>query len=243
MSQLFIADLHLDPQRPEITRALLHFLETRAARAEALYVLGDFFEVWVGDDDSTPTIETVRDALARLTAAGVKVGLQHGNRDFLLGEAFARSCGATLLAEQLTLSPYGEPLLLMHGDQLCLEDGDYQTFRRQVRSPHWQQTFLAQPLAQRRAIARDLRRQSRESSRAKPQAILDVTPAEVDRVMARAGVATLIHGHTHRPAVHPLEGGRTRIVLGDWDRRGWYLEWRADNGYRLVDFPIDARRA
>lgn len=239
MSTLFIADLHLDEQRPEITRALLHFLETHARSAEALYILGDFFEVWVGDDDQTPMIESVRQGLRTLADHGTAIYLQHGNRDFLIGQCFAQSCGAQLIPEHQVISPYGQPLLLLHGDQLCLEDTDYLAFRQQVRAASWQRDFLSQSLEQRKAIARHIRETSRDLSRQKPQTLMDVTPAEVTRVMNQAGVDTLIHGHTHRPAVHTLADRHQRIVLGDWDSNGWYLQWHADNRFELIDFPIN----
>ncbi|WP_207062083.1 UDP-2,3-diacylglucosamine diphosphatase [Motiliproteus sp. SC1-56] len=241
MSTLFISDLHLHEERPDILRAFAHFMEHDAAGCDALYILGDFFDAWVGDDDESTLIVSVCRALKGLADSGTPVYLQRGNRDFLLGERFAERCGAQLLRDSFCITPYGEPLLLLHGDQLCLADTDYQAFRRQVREPLWQRDFLAKPLDERRAIARQLRQQSQAMGQEKSQEIMDVTPEEVKRVMRDANCQTLIHGHTHRPASHRFEldgEPAQRIVLGDWDKRGWFLEWNRDNSHRLHGFPI-----
>lgn len=225
---LLISDLHLDPARPELTRAFCTFLDSIARKAGALYILGDFFNVWIGDDDDAALCGEVAAAVKRLADSGTAVYLMHGNRDFLMGEAWAQACGATLIHEPYLLQQGGKQFLLLHGDGLCTRDSDYMAFRTMVRDPRWQQTFLARPLADRRAFAEQARAKSKTMSSNKPDDIMDVTPSEVDRMLADSKVTTLIHGHTHRPAIHELAGGRTRIVLGDWDTRGWFV--RIENG-------------
>ncbi|OMH29514.1 UDP-2,3-diacylglucosamine diphosphatase [Motiliproteus sp. MSK22-1] len=238
MSVLFIADLHLQDQRPELTRALLRFLEHHSSSADSLYILGDLFEVWVGDDHETETINSVADGLKKLTDKGVPVFIQHGNRDFLIGQSFMERCGSSMLPESQTIQPYDTPLLLMHGDQLCLDDTDYQAFRKLVRSAEWQSQFLSQTLPERLTIADDLRLKSQELARQKDMEIMDVSPSEVDRVMTNSEVNVLIHGHTHRPNIHHLREGKTRIVLGDWGPQLWFLEWKNDDTYKLHHQPI-----
>jgi len=240
MSVLFISDLHLDANRPEATRAFHRFLDQRAASAEALYVLGDLFEAWVGDDDDSPLAQEIIAALAQLAAGGASVFFTRGNRDFLAGEEFARRSGVRLLKETSVIEIGGERVLLMHGDSLCADDTDYQEFRAMVRDPGWQAQFLALPLMARRALAAQARDASRVSTRGKPMEIMDVNAAAVAEAMRLHGVRRLIHGHTHRPAVHEfnLDGERaTRMVLGDWFRRGWALEWD-EAGFRLEAFDL-----
>lgn len=237
MSTYIISDLHLDESRPDITRAFFDFLRGRAAGAEALYILGDFFEVWIGDDDDAPLAAEVAQELSRFSGSGAELYLMHGNRDFLLGEDYARRCGATLLPDPSLVTLAGNPVLLMHGDSLCTRDEDYQAFRRQARDPEWQAQLLAQPLAQRRALAAQLRNMSAEATSNKAEDIMDVTPSEVERVMRDAGVTRLIHGHTHRPAQHEEPAGQ-RWVLGDWEQLGWFI--RVDrNDVTLESFPIN----
>ena len=224
MSLLFIADLHLDAERPQTTRQFLDFLSGECRGAEALYILGDLFEAWIGDDDGGELAQSVRDGLAACRAAGTRLFLQRGNRDFLLGPTFADTVGAQLLPDFAVITCAGEPALLMHGDLLCTQDTEYLAFRAQVRDPAWQAAFLAQPLAQRQAFAERARQASqarqqglKDASQLEP--ITDVTPADVLAVMRRYGVRRLIHGHTHRPARHALEIDgmpAERIVLGDW---------------------------
>lgn len=226
MSILFISDLHLHETRPHITRAFFHFLHTQAAGAEQLYILGDFFDAWIGDDDDSALNTDVAAELKKLSSAGTQIFLMHGNRDFLLGEKFAAQAGAQLIAEETVIDLYGCPTLLLHGDDLCIDDKDYIAFRQQVRSPQWQQQILAQPLAARRALAAQLREKSQAMNSLKAEDIMDVSQAEVIRVMENAGVTRLIHGHTHRPAHHPLdvhEKAAERIVLGDWHDKGWAI--------------------
>lgn len=226
MFTLFISDLHLHETRPHITRAFFHFLHTQAAGAEQLYILGDFFDAWIGDDDDSALNADVAAELKKLSSAGTQIFLMHGNRDFLLGEKFAAQAGAQLIAEGTVIDLYGCPTLLLHGDDLCIDDKDYIAFRQQVRSPQWQQQILAQPLAARRALAAQLREKSQAMNSLKAEDIMDVSQAEIIRVMENAGVTRLIHGHTHRPAHHPLdvhEKAAERIVLGDWHDKGWAI--------------------
>ncbi|MCM2319462.1 MAG: UDP-2,3-diacylglucosamine diphosphatase [Pseudomonas sp.] len=240
MSVLFISDLHLEAERPDIVRAFLHFLDTRAVGAEALYILGDFFEVWVGDDGMDEFQRSIASALRRLSDSGTKIYLMHGNRDFLLGKGFCRAAGCTLLREGSVVELYGEPALLLHGDSLCTRDESYQRLRKRLRNPVSLWLLRNLPLATRHKLARKLRDASRLRTREKAADIIDVTPEVVPQVMAQRGVRTLIHGHTHRPAVHKLlldgQHGQ-RIVLGDWDSQGWALEVDAQ-GYHLAPFPL-----
>ena len=240
MSLLFLSDLHLDADRPEATRAFYRFLEERASNAEALYVLGDLFEAWVGDDDDSPLAREVVEALAQLTARGTAVFFAHGNRDFLVGEDFSRRSGAVLLEETSVIEIGGERVLLMHGDSLCTDDRDYQEFRAMVRDPKWQAGFLALPLTARRALAAQARDASRISTSGKLMEIMDVNASAVAELMRENGVRRLIHGHTHRPAVHEfnLDGATaTRTVLGDWFHRGWALECN-QHGSHLNPFDL-----
>ena len=237
---LLISDLHLEQERPDINRAFLHFLESRASEAEALYILGDFFEVWIGDDAISPFQRTIAQALRQLSDSGTRIYLMHGNRDFMIGQAFCREAGCSLLHDPSLVELGGEKVLLMHGDSLCTRDEAYMRLRRWLRNPLALFILRNLPLAARRKLARKLRTESREQTRMKASDIVDVTPAEVPRIMAAHGVRTLIHGHTHRPAVHQLEvAGQParRIVLGDWDSQGWALQIDGQN-WQLTPFPL-----
>jgi len=220
----FISDLHLDDSRPQVTSALEQFLDERSDAA-ALYILGDLFEFWVGDDDDSALAARVATSLHAYADRGPRLYLMHGNRDFLIGEDFCARSGATLLDDPVTVNEHNRHLLLMHGDSLCTLDTEYQAFRTQARSPQWQQQILALPLSQRRELATQLRAVSKDAGSRKADDIMDVTEAEVLAQMESAGVDTLIHGHTHRPARHETAGGE-RWVLGDWDQSGWYLQLR-----------------
>ncbi|WP_043306849.1 UDP-2,3-diacylglucosamine diphosphatase [Pseudomonas sp. ML96] len=237
---LLISDLHLEEKRPDITRAFLHFLQTRARGAEALYILGDFFEAWIGDDGMSPFQHSIARALRELSNAGTRIFLMHGNRDFLISRAFCREAGCTLLKEPSTVQFNGEPVLLMHGDSLCTLDVGYMKLRRLLRNPLSLFILRNLPLTTRHKLARKLRSESRAQTSMKAREIIDVTPDEVPRIMAEHGVRTLIHGHTHRPAVHELQvNGQParRIVLGDWDKQGWALQVD-DQGLNQVPFPL-----
>ena len=247
MSTLFVSDLHLDPARPEITALFLRFLQREAASADALYILGDLFEAWVGDDDPSSTGQQVAEGLRRLADAGVPVYFVHGNRDFLVGQDYAGRAGMRILPDPAVVSLYGEPVLVMHGDLLCTDDHAYQAFRAQTRDPHWQAMFLAQPLAARQAFAAQARQASMsrqqdmiDGDRASFEAVTDVNPQAVEATLARFGVATLVHGHTHRPAMHAVRIGDRegrRIVLGDWYEQGSVL--RVSPGrFELQSLPL-----
>ncbi len=240
MCTLLISDLHLQEDRPDITRAFLSFLHDRASAAKALYILGDFFEVWVGDDAISPFQQRIADALLQLSRAGTRIFLMHGNRDFLLGRTFCQAAGCTLLPDPSIVQLNNEPVLLMHGDSLCTQDVAYMRMRRWLRHPLslWLLTHL--PLATRHKLARKLRKESQTQTRQKAAQITDVTPVEVVNVMQQQAVRTLIHGHTHRPAEHLVKIGQVtgkRIVLGDWDAKGWVLNVNHD-GYQLESFDI-----
>ncbi|WP_332820763.1 UDP-2,3-diacylglucosamine diphosphatase [Pseudomonas sp.] len=240
---LLISDLHLEQERPDISRAFLHFLESRASEAEALYILGDFFEVWIGDDAISPFQRSIAQALRQLSDNGTRIYLMHGNRDFMIGQAFCREAGCTLLRDPSLVELGGEKVLLMHGDSLCTQDEAYMRLRRWLRNPLSLFILRNLPLSTRRKLARKLRKGSREQTRMKASDIVDVTPAEVPRIMAAHGVRTLIHGHTHRPAVHQLQvAGQParRIVLGDWDSQGWALQVD-DQGFRQAPFELSDR--
>jgi len=241
VTSLFISDLHLEESRPDITRAFLLFLAQHAEEAEALYILGDFFESWIGDDERTELQEAVAAALAGLSLEGVRIYLMHGNRDFMIGEDFCNRCEATLLEDPTVIDLYGEPTLLMHGDSLCTKDLDYQKFRTNMRNPQWQQAFLKRPLEDRQQVARQLRELSMAKNQGKKEAIMDVTPEEVVAEMGRHGVRQMIHGHTHRPAVHSLEVAgepATRYVLGDWDSALWYIRAEPGQSPELIEAPL-----
>ena len=240
MRNLFISDLHLEAQRPDITRAFLRFLEEQASQADALYILGDFFEVWLGDDNPDSLADQISAALLALSRQGTAIYLMHGNRDFLIGKAFCRRSGATLLKDPTLIQINGERVLLMHGDSLCTDDIGYMRMRRWLRNPLSLFILRNLPLKTRHRIGRKLRNESQTRTRYKSLDITDVNQDEVLRVMRAHDVNTLIHGHTHRPAVHPFEiNGKAvqRIVLGDWDKAGWVLEVGA-SGYHLASFPL-----
>lgn len=239
MTRLFASDLHLDAARPEITRQFTEFLAGPARGAQALYLLGDLFEAWLGDDTPDPVGTTVTDALADLSAAGVTVFVMQGNRDFLLGEAFCRRSGARFLPDPVILTLGAERVLVTHGDALCTGDASYQRLRSLVRDPAVQRAFLSLPLERRRALAAEARAGSQAHLAQADQYITDVSQAAVEQVMREARVSTLLHGHTHRPGIHrfTLDGGEcTRIVLGDWHHHGSVLRWN-EKGYELIELP------
>lgn len=231
MTTLFISDLHLDAERPQVTDLFGRFLREEAHRADALYILGDLFEAWVGDDDPSETGAFVASELRAVSDGGVPVHFIRGNRDFLVGDSYARRAGMTILPDPAVVVLYGEPTLIMHGDTLCTDDVAYQQFRAQVRNPAWQQQFLSQPLAARLAFAQQARAASKAhqaglQDKGTMESITDVAPDTVAATLARFGIARLIHGHTHRPAIHDFETGgraRQRIVLGDWYDQGSVL--------------------
>lgn len=239
MAALFVSDLHLDGARPATVELFIGFVEGRARRSESLYILGDLFEAWIGDDADEPGLRPVVDALRGLSAAGVTCYLMHGNRDFLLGEAFCAATGCRLLGDYARVDVDGQSILLTHGDLLCSDDLDYLALRETVRDKDWQSAFLAKPVAERRTIADELRRRSRSEMARKADEIMDVNQDTVEATMRRFGVHYLLHGHTHRPGVHrfTLDGrDATRVVLGAWEARGNAVRWDA-NGFERLSVP------
>ena len=238
---LFISDLHLKSEHPVLGDILLRFLSGPARAARALYVLGDLFEAWPGDDDAgDPFNAPVIAALRALSDAGIPVAFQHGNRDFLLGAEFARATGGMLLPEEIVVDLHGASTLLMHGDQLCTDDVAYQQFRAQTRNPQWQQMLLSQPLAARKALARQMREASDTAKAGKTMEIMDVNADAVADAFRRHSVSRMIHGHTHRPGghVHIVDGRECkRIVLPDWRDAGAYVEVTA--GSAITTHAID----
>ncbi len=232
----FISDVHLDPARPHVVRALKHFLHRLtqpSAACAALYILGDLFEAWVGDDDDSPLATSIIKALYALTASGPALFIMHGNRDFLLDRQFCAATGANRLEDPHRIDLFGRHTLLMHGDLLCTDDIEYQAFRTQVHQRDWREETLGKSLQQRRTLAAELRTLSHAAKSNKAEDILDVNPDEVDRVMGEWGAQILIHGHTHRPGCHRVMHG-DRWVLGDWDSRPNALKVTSEE-IRLID--------
>jgi len=245
MALYFISDLHLDAARPDISAAFFRYLQQLPQDAERLFILGDFFEVWIGDDAASDFSNNIASALTAVTRKGIAVSFLHGNRDFLIGDEFARATGITLLSDPYLLSYHGREYLLMHGDSLCTSDTSYMAFRAQVRNPAWQTAFLGKTIEERTAIARALRENSRKDTAQKAEYITDVTPQAVVDALHAAGAATLIHGHTHRPAVHRFtvdDKPAKRFVLGDWDEFGFDIRIDA-NTVELRRFALDAVQA
>ena len=231
---LFISDCHLDPGRPQTIQVLIDFLQTRAAAAQRLYILGDLFEVWLGDDDPAQGLHEVIAELQQLSTS-CDVFFMAGNRDFLLGHNFADRIGMTLLEEPQLLRLGDSQVALMHGDSLCTDDHDYQAFRTMVREQKWKADFLAKPLVERQQIAAQMRSDSSAAMRNKASEIMDVNLTAVMRAFREQRVDVIIHGHTHRPATHNYDPDLTRIVLGDWLREPSYLSRKADSGFTLSD--------
>lgn len=239
---LFISDLHLSPERPDIFQALFDFLNNQAEQSQRLYILGDLFDAWVGDDDDTHEFLQVASAIKNCVYKGTEVFFMHGNRDFLLGESYAARAGMQLLDDPTVIELPQGPALLMHGDTLCCSDTEYLAFRKIVRDPKWQQDTLTMPLQERRALAKNLRSTSKSMVSLKAEDIMDVTQEEVVREMRGHQVQLLIHGHTHRPGRHQLtikNQSAERIVLGDWGHQGWYLQ-ADENGLELCSFAISS---
>jgi len=239
VTALFISDLHLTAGDAETTRRFVEFMAGPARAARDLYILGDLFEAWIGDDDDDPRLAPIVAALRELTDAGVSCALMHGNRDFLLGPRFCAATGARLLGDYERIVLFGQPVLLTHGDLLCTDDTRYMALRSELRSPNWQRDFLTRPLEERRQIASDLRQLSATEIAAKDEYIMDVNQAAVERTMRDHDVTLLMHGHTHRPAVHRFElGGRpaARIVLGAWYHDPSIVRWTA------AGFELEALR-
>ncbi|MHA8114862.1 UDP-2,3-diacylglucosamine diphosphatase [Kosakonia cowanii] len=240
MATLFIADLHLHTEEPAITAGFLHFLDGVAREADALYILGDLFEAWIGDDDPNPLHQRVAAAIRALVDSGVPCYFIHGNRDFLLGKRFARESGMQLLPQEKVLELYGRKVLIMHGDTLCTDDAGYQAFRAKVHQPWLQTLFLALPLFIRHRVAAKMRAGSRAANSSKSLAIMDVNQQAVIEAMEKHRVQWLIHGHTHRPAVHQLTANDApawRAVLGAWHSEGSMIRV-SESDVELVQFPF-----
>ena len=238
MALRFISDIHLDEKRPDIARAFFNYLEQLPEDTEALYLLGDIFEAWIGDDDDAAFNQTIKNALRKKTDTGLPVFFMHGNRDFLVGKGFELQTGCILIRDPFVIEHGNRPYLLMHGDSLCTDDVEYMAFRKQIRNPDMQAMLLAKPLEERREIARQLRMNSKEAASNKAEDIMDVNHDAVADIMTQHQVTTLIHGHTHRPAIHDLDDKKQRIVLGDWDTHGWELVLD-NNTPELKRFPIE----
>ncbi len=236
----FIADLHLSENRPDISACFLRFLANDAIEAEKLYILGDLFEAWVGDDDDSPFLKTIADALTKLSQTGTKIYYIHGNRDFLIGKRYAKQASMQLLPEVDTIDLYGQHVVIMHGDTLCTRDVDYQVFRKKSRSWWWQATIKSLPLFVRKKIAANYRKKSASATSVKSQEIMDVTDSEVIKCLQKYQSQLLIHGHTHRPAIHDVTANgkpAKRIVLGDWYEQGAWLKVTT-NSIELLNRPL-----
>nr|WP_168216329.1 UDP-2,3-diacylglucosamine diphosphatase [Citrobacter youngae] len=237
---MFIADLHLCTEEPAITAGFLRFLAGDARKADALYILGDLFEAWIGDDDPNPLHREMAAAIKTLTDSGVPCFFIHGNRDFLIGKRFARESGMTLLPQEKVLNLYGRNVLIMHGDTLCTDDAGYQAFRAKVHQPWLQKLFLSLPLFIRQRIAAKMRANSKAANSSKSLEIMDVNPQAVIAEMEKHQVQWLIHGHTHRPAVHEVTANAQpafRVVLGAWHTEGSMIKVTPDD-VELIAFPF-----
>lgn len=238
---LFISDLHLEPNRPDITDRFFQFLQQKAPQADALYILGDFFEVWIGDDEKSPWQQTIITALKQLTDTGFPIYMMRGNRDFLIGSAFTRATGCHFLPDPSVIELYGKKILLTHGDSLCISDRKHQNFRKYAQNPKYNRFFTCLPLFVRRFIARRIRNASKKHTAGTTLSVMDVTQAAVEQQMREHAVTQLIHGHTHRPAIHTFTLDEVlvqRIVLNDWDTQGGALVY-AEDGKSSVNFIIE----
>ncbi len=236
---LFISDLHLSPERPDIIQLFIHFLNTRTRDIGSLYILGDLLEYWLGDDDKASGLNDVFSCMKQKADNGLKIYLMHGNRDFLMGEQLAERTGCTLINEPYITEFNNTPVLLMHGDILCTDDVRYQELRLMLRNPAWQADFLSKPLQERQQMALALRKQSKEETQSKAENIMDVNTDAVSQAFTENSVPLIIHGHTHRPAIHELTVNKKpvkRIVLGDWYKQGSVLEFTDPDNFELKSF-------
>lgn len=239
MTTLFVSDLHLEAERPDIGAQFINFLKTDAREADDLYILGDLFEAWVGDDDPNTHYSQIKSAIRKVVDGGIPVYFMHGNRDFMIGRQFANETGVEILKDPYPVTMYGQKALLSHGDALCIDDVQYQRVRKMTRDPDWQASMLAKPLKERLRIAEEARRQSLEQTLNLSMNIMDVNEDEVRRVITEHGVDVLLHGHTHRPGIHTIDLGNRRakrIVLGDWYTQGSVLRWDL-RGPKLEEMP------
>ena len=223
MSIFFISDLHLEQNKPHLTKAFENFINSKVNSHDELFILGDFFEQWIGDDNEDNFIKSIKNILKLKTAEGLKIYFMHGNRDFLIGDKFCKDVGAKLLEDPFIFNLNEKKIMLMHGDSLCTDDKDYQEFRNLVRNNDWQKDFLSKDLKERKEVAKSLREISSLENKTKDEAIMDVNQDEVLRIIENHSIDVLIHGHTHRPDIHD-ENGVPRMVLGDWGDFLWFIE-------------------
>lgn len=241
MSTYIIADLHLSEDEPAITAGFIHFIQQQAIHADSLYILGDFFNYWIGDDDDNPLHQRVAHELKQLTAKGIPCYFIHGNRDFLIGKRYAKQCGMTILPQETVLDIYDKRILILHGDTLCTDDLAYQNYRKKVHTPWIQRVFLTLPLFIRRRIAQKMRKNSQYASSMKAESIMDVNPQAVVDALKKHQAQWMIHGHTHRPAIHEINiGGKMhfRGVLGAWHHEGSAFVIN-EQGIELIFFPFE----
>jgi len=239
MSTLFISDLHLEAERPDIGDQFIQFLKTDAMEADDLYILGDLFEAWVGDDDPNTHYTRIKRSIRKVVDKGIPVYFMHGNRDFMIGRQFANETGVEILKDPFLVQMYGHKAVLSHGDAMCTDDTQYQRVRAMTRNPDWQASMLAKPLKERLLIAEEARRQSLEQTLNMSMDIMDVNQDAVEKVIRDHGADVLVHGHTHRPDVHTIDLGNRkakRIVLGDWYTQGSVLRWDL-RGPKLQEMP------
>ena len=248
--RLFISDLHIDCSRPDILAGLFQFLDENKKNCNALYILGDLFEVWIGDDAVSDVKLEVSNKLSEFSQCGPSVYILHGNRDFLIGSDYAKRCGATILEDHHIVSAGDENLLLLHGDTLCTDDAEYQQFRALVRNRSWQKDFLGKTVEERRNFAQKARNKSKSDMSLKSDSIMDVNQEEVLKLFKKYDVSKIMHGHTHRPAIHKLKvtskntspQTAQRIVLGDWGKKGWFAEY-TDKNVELHSFNLPRKSA
>ena len=233
---LFISDLHLAPERPAIIKIFLDFMDKQASKVDELYILGDLVEYWLGDDDLAKGLNLVFDKMKQASDNGLKIYLMHGNRDFLIGQKLADRCGCTLLNDPYIADLNGTSALLMHGDTLCTDDVRYQELRLMLRNLEWQKDFLSKPIAERETMAKALREKSAQETQQKDAQIMDVNTSAVIDAFKDHKIDLMIHGHTHRPAIHHMNTGMTRVVLGDWYKSGSVLEFTDNNELQLKEF-------
>ncbi len=238
MAIFFVSDVHLSSAQSQIASAFFTFLSSLSEKAEKLFILGDLFETWIGDDDPCELAVTTQLRLRDLTLKGTELFIQHGNRDFLLGRRFMKLTGATLIHDYHVIETYNQRVLLMHGDLLCSNDRDYQAFRKKTRRPIFRWILRNLPLSKRQEMAAKWRTETTRQSSHKPPSMMDVSHKTVERVMSKTSAETLVHGHTHSPARHKLEPSmKERIVLGDWSSHGWALKLDR-GGFNLYSFKI-----
>ena len=236
MKPRFISDIHLSESQPQLTQAFFRFLNESKETCTHLYILGDLFESWIGDDDNSPLYNEIREALLSFTTNGPETFFMHGNRDFLVGESFAQETGIKILPDPFTLDINGQKVILSHGDFLCTDDTDYIDFRNKVRTKNWQSDFLQKDILERKEIAKNLRNDSKEATSQKSNTITDVNNQSVENFINEHQPDIFIHGHTHRPGTHEINLSK-RIVLGDWGEYGWYLTID-EKDYNLEKFKI-----